>query len=226
MDVEKVIRIFKKRLNDNTQLRRMYSGAKNYDDALQFAAKTASMLFVTIDEFANVTELEYETAVDLLIPMLEMNHGEVIRVCEKVQQLINDKAKIGVGVLSPEFDKEKAKGLVEGIVDVVEVTADYVKGLITNNSLSVVDETIRMNAEAEANIGLKVKITRKYDDVGLHNGKDVCQWCLDREGTWDNYQDAYDAGAFQRHAGCHCTITYEVGKTRTRQTRAGSWAQM
>ena len=107
------------------------------------------------------------------------------------------------------------------IIDASEISPEFVRNLIVNQSNKVVDESIRKNIEAQGGAGLTVRITRKYDDVGLHDGKDPCQWCLDREGEWDDYQEAYNAGVFERHPGCGCVITYEVGKTRT--WSGGGW---
>ena len=35
------------------------------------------------------------------------------------------------------------------------------------------------------------------------------------EPVADNVDEAEAAGAFERHPGCGCVITYDVGKTRT-----------
>jgi hypothetical protein len=107
--------------------------------------------------------------------------------------------------------------------DAGEAGIDYLINMVSTEVLGDVDESIRQNSEAAGNMGLECKITRRYVDVGVHDGKDPCQWCLDREGTWDNYAEALADGAFQRHPGCGCIITYEVKKTRTWSNTAGKW---
>jgi hypothetical protein len=154
---------------------------------------------------------------------MKKNHEEVVRVCARAQNDMYRKAGVGLNALTPEFNAEKARGIAQVITDAEEVTDDYMRNLVKNNALGVVDDMIRINSEASENVGLYVHIVRKYDDVGLHNGKDVCQWCMEREGEWDNYQEALAAGAFERHPGCGCVIDYHVGKTHTWSNTKGAW---
>ena len=79
------------------------------------------------------------------------------------------------------------------------------------------DDFQKANAELRVELGLRQMVVRQYDDVGLHNGKDTCGWCLERAGTWD-YADAKAAGVFQRHPGCGCTIEVYTEKGINRQT--------
>ncbi len=154
---------------------------------------------------------------------MQKNYSEVTKVCAKVQRGMYRKAGVGLNALTPEFNAEKARGLAAVVTESEEITDDYLRNLVKNNSLGVVDETLRINAAAATNMVLIVHITRKYDDVGLHNGKDVCQWCMDREGDWTDYPEAYSAGCFERHPGCGCVIDYHVGKTHTWSNSKGGW---
>ncbi len=225
-DVEQIVRVFEKRIRDSTTLTALARKASKYPDAQDYAKKTADLLMKTVERFVDVTNLTQEEAETIFEAVLESNHKQVASICRRVQARINERAGVQLGVLDPKFDVSRARGIGTAITDAEEITPDYVRNLITNNSLSVVDDSIRINSESQESMGLKVHITRRYDDVGLHDGKDVCQWCLEREGDWTDYREAYDAGAFQRHPGCGCVITYEVGKTRTWQNRAGGWNQL
>ena len=73
------------------------------------------------------------------------------------------------------------------------------------------------NATFQNNVGYTVTVERIYDEVGVHNRKDACEWCLEREGTWE-YQDALAQGVFARHPGCGCTIIYYAEKGPQLQT--------
>ena len=165
----------------------------------------------------------YDDAVRIFEAAMQKNYSEVTKVCAKVQRGMYRKAGVGLNALTPEFNAEKARGIAQVITDAEEVTDDYMRNLVKNNALGVVDDMIRINSEASENVGLYVHIVRRYDDVGLHNGKDVCQWCMEREGEWDNYQEALAAGAFERHPGCGCVIDYHVGKTHTWSNTKGAW---
>lgn len=67
------------------------------------------------------------------------------------------------------------------------------------------DDFQRENADLRDSLGFEEVVIRKYDDRGLHGGKDRCQWCLDREGTW-SLLEAHINGVFERHPGCGCLI--------------------
>ena len=78
------------------------------------------------------------------------------------------------------------------------------KGVKTT-ALDYLDDFNEANAKARDGLGIKQYVVREYDGVGLNNGKEPCQWCLQREGTW-SYDDALSNGVFERHEGCGCTI--------------------
>jgi hypothetical protein len=211
-------------LRKNVRLNALAEKAWSYKDAHEFADKAADLVFEVLklhmDDPANITR---EEAVQIFTAVMKKNHEEVVRVCARAQNDMYRKAGVGLNALTPEFNAEKARGIAQVITDAEEVTDDYMRNLVKNNALGVVDDMIRINSEASENVGLYVHIVRKYDDVGLHNGKDVCQWCMEREGEWDNYQEALAAGAFERHPGCGCVIDYHVGKTHTWSNTKGAW---
>ena len=90
------------------------------------------------------------------------------------------------------------------------------KNGIKNIAMKASDDSLMRNAENASGVGLETKVIRHYDDVGLHGGKDVCQWCQSREGEW-SYDEANSNGVFERHPGCECTIEYLTEKGIQRQ---------
>ena len=222
-DVNQILRAYGKQLRKNVRLNHLAENAWNYKDAHDFASKAAELLCDVLKLYMDPATVTYDDAVQIFTAVMKKNHEEVARVCAKAQNDMYKKAGVGLKALTPDFNADKARGLATVITDTEEITDDYIRTLIKNNSLAVVDDSIRVNAAAATNLGLAVHITRTYDDVGLHNGKDVCQWCMDRVGDWTDYGEAFRAGAFERHPGCGCMIEYHVGKTHTWQNRAGGW---
>ena len=212
-DANQIMGAYGRLLRKNVRLNAFAQKAWSYKDAYEFADKAADLVFEVLKlhmgDPANITRDE---AVQIFTAVMKKNHEEVVKVCARAQNDMYRKAGVGLKALTPEFVTESE-----------EITDDYLRNLVRNNSLGVVDETLRVNAAAATNMGLAVHITRTYDDVGLHGGKDVCQWCMDRAGDWTDYAEAYHAGAFERHPGCGCMIEYHVGKTHTWQNRAGGW---
>lgn len=105
---------------------------------------------------------------------------------------------------------------------------NVIENLITTDSAKIVDDSLKGNAEFADRAGLEIRVTRVYDGVGLSNGRQ-CQWCLERCGNDMTLAEAYEKGAFQRHPGCGCEISYtsKKGVTRTQSWSGGreSWVQ-
>lgn len=102
-----------------------------------------------------------------------------------------------------------------------EVTESLINAQITQN-LKQVDENVRLNANFQYNSGLKVKVSRYYDNIGLRNRTQKCAWCLERCGVDVDYDTAIQMGMFQRHEGCGCKIVYKSERT-SYQTKKGAW---
>lgn len=225
-DVNQILRVYGKRLSSNVRLKALAERAVNYKDAQEFATKTADVLCNVLKLYMDPATVSPEDAMQIFTAVTRRNYTVVADICEQVQRKIYTDAGVGLNALAPEFNTTRARKLASAITDAEQVTDDFVRNMVVNSARSVVDDAIRINSEASENVGLTVHIKRRYDDVGLHNGKDVCQWCLDREGEWDNYEDAYNAGAFERHPGCGCTIEYEVGRTHTWSNSMYGWNNM
>lgn len=93
---------------------------------------------------------------------------------------------------------------------------DFCKREMDTVSRKSLDDADKKNVSDAASAGLETRVIRKYDDVGLHGGKDDCEFCKSREGEW-SYRDAISHGVFQRHPGCECTIDYVTAKGSQRQ---------
>ena len=128
--------------------------------------------------------------------------------------------------LEPEFNaRRRTANLVSDIIE-APLTAPK---LVEKELVGLVDDTVRINAEAREELGLTTHITRTYSDVGLRSGtkySEDCEWCKSRCGSWDNYRDAYEAGAFERHPGCLCEIDYHVKNTHTRSRGSYKWVNV
>ena len=137
-----------------------------------------------------------------LSPLFEENYNLVNDVSEQIQKAIDKKAKVGLGSVRAEFQKERIQGLIDKMTaDDIELEA-AVKWLmepIVNNSEAFADDYIKANAEFRTEAGLKTKIVRRADP-------NCCKWCADLEGEYD-YDLAPD-DIYRRHEFCRCTVTY------------------
>lgn len=213
MDADRALRLYKDYFVGKHRL-------NSYKDALDFAQFAAQKLNLIVrpEDLVGMSE---QDIVSYCEPLFKEMHSRVSTAARTVQSRINRSAGIGLNPLTAEYDPEVVRQIAQNIVE-GGALGDIQKD-IANAACKEVDETARKNMEAQDRSGLEVKIIRRYDGVGVHNGKDVCQWCLDREGEFDSYADAFNAGVFERHPGCGCTVEYHVGRTHSFRGADGSW---
>ena len=194
-------------------------GKKSYTDAAAYASRAGrhmgEALANSIKEALDVAITE-EEAISLIPPSLQLNYRNVSAIAKAAQEAMNEDVEIGLMALTPEFDERRAAEIA------AETAENFIQHQLIvsceNASRKVVDESMRVNAEAQSRAGLEVTVTRIYDGVGLRDGTQVCEWCLERCGTDMPFQEAFDKGAFERHEGCGCDIFYRTSKRLQHQT--------
>ena len=101
---------------------------------------------------------------------------------------------------------------ITGVVDRLSNADDYdsIKWIlgapVENVALSVVDDTIKDNADFQSSAGLQTTVTR------YTTSEKPCAWCQGLEGTY-TAEEANDAGVWHRHVNCRCVIEYESATT-------------
>lgn len=168
-------------------------------------------------------EMSAEEARGIIHQPLVNNHAYIARMAAAVIGTMYQRAGLGVKALIPAYNIVRENELVR-LATLAILTREAIEVL----SLKVEDDSIRENAYASENLGLEPRVTRIYDNVGVHNGKDVCQWCLDRCGENMPLSEAYAKGSFERHPGCGCELLYTTQKGTQRQTdwRTNTWTQI
>ena len=238
MDHSKVLKQIKSEYEDyirnDAESRWLYgllkSGRVDQKYGLQFASQSGgaladSFIAAVTPELGAGEVLALEDALAIIPEVLRTNSEYVSSYLYQLQTRLDEQAGIGLKPIKAKFDADRARGLAEAATrDPLEQIADSFREQVKNFSMHEVDESMRLTAESRVNAGLNVLVSRKYDDVGVHNRKDPCQWCLDRECSEVSYQEAYEMGVFERHPGCECLITYtnSMGDT-TYQATAGTW---
>lgn len=205
------------------------AGTATYEEAGKFASMSGdhigNILIRNLDE-VYPNGITVSEAMDLIPPPLRKNEEYVANVTARIQRTMNEKAGVGLRALPGEMDAAKVADLAENVAN--GASPEQILKQCENISRKIVDNAAQRNAEAQSRVGMQVLVTREYDDVGVHNGKDRCQWCLSRCGTNMTYAEAYAKGAFERHEGCGCIITYTNKKGKvTRQTeKGGYWTEI
>lgn len=163
-------------------------------------------------------KMYYNIAQRVLTDVLGRNYELVSDYAEQVQKNLNSEAKIGLAAQVPELNQDRIDGLVNRLTS--EESFDDIKWLIVDPiiifSQSIVDDSIRKNAEFHHKAGLSPKIVRRV--VGH-----PCKWCKSLEGSY-NYPEV-PKDIYRRHGNCRCTVDYHPGNGKKQNVHTKRWAE-
>lgn len=202
-------------------LSKLHHSKASYLDANQYAIEIGEILSKALGaSLTNETlpdgKMYYNIAQRVLADVLGRNHELVSDYTEQVQKNLNSEAKIGLAAQVPELNQDRIDGLVNRLAS--EESFDDVKWLlddpIVNFSQSIVDDSIRKNAEFHHKVGLSPKIVRRV--VGH-----PCKWCKSLEGSY-NYPEV-PKDIYRRHGNCRCTVDYHPGNGKKQNVHTKKW---
>lgn len=225
--IEAIAKDFRDGCRKNKTLVRLYktmgAGKGTYLNADQYAIEMAKVLGATLQKHLGVETIsgaEYKEIISNVLPSgLKGIHESVATYAQTVQNGINLRSGLGVKAVKASFEPEKARVIVSKAVaaDTFTEVEGAVKVDTMNFAQNAATKTMKDNAQLSEDLGYEVTVDRTYDGVGVHDGKDPCQWCLEREGHW-SYGEALSNGVFERHPGCGCEIIYKTSDKVQRQT--------
>ena len=178
-----------------------------YKTANEFAIEIGEILSkalgasISADKLPN-GKMYYNIAQRLLTDVLGRNHELVCDYASDVQKNLNDKAKIGLKVQVPELNLDRVAGIVNRFAseDNFEDVSWLLGEPIVNFTQSIIDDSIRKNAEFHHKAGLQPEIVRTSY---FH----CCEWCQEVEG---NYKyPRVPKNVFRRHQHCRCIVDYD-----------------
>lgn len=178
-----------------------------YKTANEFAIEIGEILSkalgasISTDKLPN-GKMYYNIAQRLLTDVLGRNYELVSGYASDVQKNLNDKAKIGLKVQVPELNKDRIAGIVNRFSseDNFEDVSWLLDEPIVNFTQSIIDDSIRKNAEFHHKAGLQPEIVRTSY---FH----CCEWCQEVEG---NYKyPRVPKNVFRRHQHCRCIVDYD-----------------
>lgn len=198
------------------------SGKATHLDSNEFAIEVGNIL---ADVFKNeITEdtlpdkkMYYNIAKRLIEPNMKTNYDIVSDYSREVQEVLNEESSISLKAIKPEINQDR----IDGIVNKISDYDDFKEGKwlldepIKNFTQSVVDDTIKTNADFQFKSGLTPKIVRK--EAG-----GCCDWCKEVAGVYE-YPDV-PKDVFRRHQRCKCTVDYLPGNGKKRDVWTKRWA--
>lgn len=193
-------------------LKKLENDEATYKEANEYAIELGEILAETYKENIKSDELPngrmyYNIGDKTITPTMKNNYELISEYSKDVQTLINKKAGLGLNGIKAPLNKDRIHGIVQRLAD--EEDYEKTKWILDENmvnfSQSIVDDTVRKNAESHFKLGLEPKIYRES------SGK-CCKWCSKLDGTY-NYFEVKNAGndVFRRHRNCRCTVEYVPG---------------
>lgn len=193
----------------------------SYKDANEFAIEVGEILAEVLGK--NITaeilpdgKMYYNIADRILNPTMNKNHELIAGYAADVQTGLNYNARLKIKGLEPELNQDRIRGIIERVSS--EDDFNKIKWIldepVKNFSQSIVDDTVRKNAEFHAKSGLRPKIIRRS------TGK-CCDWCNEIVGAY-TYPDVPE-DVYRRHRFCRCTVEYDPGDGKRQNVHTKEW---
>ena len=188
-------------------LSKLESKSAGYLDANEYAIELGEILSKALRGYVRPSNLPdgkmyYNIAKRLLTETLGRNFELISGYAQQIQKNLNDDAKIGLKVQAPELNQDRIAGIVnrfsseENFEDVSWLLGEP----IVNFTQSIIDDSIRKNAEFHYKAGLQPEIIRKSY---FH----CCEWCQEVQGNYKYPRVPKDV--YRRHQHCRCTVDYD-----------------
>lgn len=220
--LEKLQEEFKKKFNSNKNIKKLneliLSKKVTFTEANEFAFELGNILAEVFksnlsSEILPDGRMYFNIAKKVIEPQIYQNYELISAYSSDVQNMLNKNSGLGIKAIRPPVNQDRIDGIIKRVSD--EEEFDKIKWIlnepIKNFSQSVVDETIKANAEFQYKAGLKPKIIRK------EFGK-CCEWCREVVGTYEYPKVPKDV--YKRHRYCRCSVEYiEAGKSQNVWTK-------
>ena len=143
----------------------------------------------------------YNIASRLMEDTLTRDYELVSQYAVGVQTIANTKNKLAFKALKADKSEDRIKGFIDRLSqeEVYDEVAWILDEPVKVHALSVVDDTIKKNAEFQSRVGLKVEVIRTSEAK-------CCDWCSDLAGSYT--YPGVPGDVFARHDNCRCTIDY------------------
>lgn len=213
--IEKVNRDFESKIDSSAihaLEEKAANGAATYEDAYKYAEKIGEARSKALQTHVTTETLPegkiyYNIADRLMNDSLSTDHEMVAEYAAKAQQAINEKAGIKLKAQKAELEQDRIDSFINGLCgsegNLIEDVLWKLGEPVVTHARTVVDSTIKKNAEFQHKAGLKATITRKA-------APRCCDWCTDLEGDY-TYPNV-PREVFQRHDHCKCTVDYDGKK--------------
>ena len=199
-------------------LTRIQSGSGSYEDASEASRRLGSELSkiytqkmrdaYDINISANSGQID-----DILRQTLKHDYDTITELSKATQESLNKTAGINMKAVVPEYNVNRTEGIISRVDEFSQRNLDAAMNELETNmvnySMSVVDDSVKANADYQFKAGMVPKVKR------IMHGFKPCKWCQALAGTYE-YPDVPD-DVYRRHQNCYCTVTYTPSGSKTSQ---------
>ena len=225
--LDRISKSFSNNCKNDKALNAAYKAASgkdaSYTDAAECADRVGEALAKAFGENLSSSVLTdgrllYDDALQILEPMLTRVYNMNALTCEKVQETLNKAAGLHMKAQVPELNSDKVDGFARRIGR--EENFDDVKWILDEPvktfSRSIVDDSIKANADFQYGAGLTPKIIRTAE-------ANCCPWCSKLAGEYD--YPLPDDEIYRRHNNCRCIVDYHPGDGRVQNVHTKQWTE-
>lgn len=204
-------------------------GSATYREAERYASLLGQYSGTSIwDAYQELTGMlptgetfDYDLLSRALRSRAKGDYDRIIDYVRQMQDNLNYRAGLSMNAIVPEYSESRVDNLLWKLTAApgeTEKFRDLLEAAVQNMAMSVVDESVNLNAGAQYEAGLRPTITRT-----MAGG--ACVWCRRLAGTYD-YSTRMSKEVFRRHQRCQCIVTYDPGSGRRFQdVWSKQWAE-
>ena len=205
--IESVNKSFEANYNSSPQIEKLISKeVKTYKDAYRYAEQVGQARALSYMEISSEVlpdgKMYYNIASRLMEDTLGADQQMIAEYAASAQETANKKSGINLKAQKADLNQDRIDGFVNRLSS--EETFDDVAWILNEPvktfARSVVDDTVKKNAEFQNRAGVKATVVRT-------SAPKCCEWCSNLAGTYTYPRVAGEV--FARHDSCRCILDYE-----------------
>lgn len=223
--LKKIQNDFQKKYNKDNEIaelaERLKAGTAKHKDAYAYAGRVGSILADTYADNLSGSVLPegkmwYNIGNRIITPTVEENYKFISDYVSEVQKQLNEAAGIGIKPIVLPMNEDRIRGIINRLASEADFdkVAWILKEPMKTLARSIVDDSIKANANFHGQSGMQPKIIRKS------SGK-CCKWCNEIAGVYHYPNVRKDI--YRRHENCDCVVEYDPGNGKLQNVHTKQW---
>lgn len=224
--IEKIKAEFRNAYENSDKVQRLLEeiqeGTATYLEAQQYSLEVSRLIGAAYEKHVSSATLPdgkmyYNIASRLVPETMDENYRLVADYAKTVQEKLNKAAGLSLKAQVAPLNQDRVDGMVELAAsgETYDDVEEKLKNAFDTYSQSIVDETIRKNAEFQFGAGLRSTVRRRSTG-------NCCRWCNALAGEYE-YPDV-PKDVYRRHENCRCSVLFNPGDGRRQNVWSKRWS--